>query len=213
LKQGKEVRLKARQAIIQGEVQQVGYRRRVSSIARRMGVKGYVKNLSDGSVKIVAQADEDLLDKFIDALKIEESPILVDKIDVKHLKLKKTFKDFRIISGNMVEELQEGLGAGEAQFNLFRHEFKDYREEFRDYRSEFRDFAKRTGENFMRLQSKYGEISDKLTAIPDSQQKISNKLTTMFEAFQKESIETRTQLIRAVDTLADLVKSKISGSL
>ncbi|MEM3083762.1 MAG: acylphosphatase [Nitrososphaerales archaeon] len=205
LRQGKEARLKASQVIVRGEVQHVGYRRRVSNIARRIGVKGYVKNLSDGSVKIVVQGDQGLLDKFIKALKIEEPPILVDRIDAKQIRVGKAFRDFRIISGSFVEELQEGLGAGEAQLYMFRNEF-------RDYRNEFRDFTKSTDENFMRLESRYGEISEKLTAILYSQQKISSQLVTMFETFQKESIETRTQLIRAVDSLADLIKSKSSGA-
>jgi acylphosphatase len=38
-----------------GHVQGVGFRYTVRSIARRYPVKGYVKNLADGSVELVAQ--------------------------------------------------------------------------------------------------------------------------------------------------------------
>ena len=180
--------LKIKQITVQGEVQQVGYRRRVWSMARRLTIKGYVKNMPDGSVKIVAQGDESSLDQFLLSLKIAEPPITVDSVDVKQINVKKGFKDFKILLGSTEEELQEGLGAGEAQLYLFRSEFKDYR-------SEFRGFAQRTDENFRSLEAKYGEISEKLTMILDT--------------LQKESLETRTQLIRAVDALTDLIKGKM----
>ncbi len=202
--------------LVQGEVQQVGYRRRVWSIARRLSIKGYVKNTQDGNVKIVAQGDEQALERFINELKITEPPIIVDSIAVKPTKLKKSFKDFKILLGSIAEELQEGLGAGEAQLYLFRSEFRDYRNEFRDYGGEFRDFAKRTDDNFGKLEAKYGEISEKLTMILDSQQKIfeaqqqiSEKLTVTLDVLRKEASETRTQLIRAVDALTELIKSKM----
>ena len=181
--------MEVKQITVQGEVQQVGYRRRIWSMARRLAIKGYVKNMPDGSVKIVAYGDENSLKQFIDALKITEPPIIVDSIDVKQIKVKKIFKDFKIVLGSIEEELQEGLGAGETQLYLFRSEFKDYR-------SEFKGFAQRTDENFRSLEAKYGEISEKLTMI----------LNTL----QKESLETRTQLIRAVDALTDLIKSKMT---
>lgn len=186
--------MKVKQITVQGEVQQVGYRRRIWNVARRLGIKGYIKNMPDGSVKIVAHGDENLLEKFVDALKIAEPPIVIDSIDVKETNVKKGFKDFKIVLGSVAEELQEGLGAGEAQLHLFRNEFSDYRNEFMDYRNEFRGFAQRTDENFKSLEARYGEISEKLTMILDT--------------LQKESLETRTQLIRAVDALTELIRSK-----
>jgi acylphosphatase len=192
----------SREITVQGEVQQVGYRRRIWNIAKRLTIKGYVRNMPDGSVTILAQGDENSMKQFVDALKITEPPILVDSIDVRDTKVKKVFKDFRIKAGSMAEELQEGLGAGESQLYMLRTEFRDYRTEFRDYRTEFRDyrtefggFAQRTDENFNRLETKYGEISEKLTMIMGT--------------LQKESMETRTQLIRSVDALTELIRSKL----
>jgi len=51
-----------------GDVQRVGYRFVVQDLARRMGVKGYVKNLPDGSVEIVAEASKEVIDKFVGAV-------------------------------------------------------------------------------------------------------------------------------------------------
>lgn len=58
---------------VKGIVQGVFFRARTKSIADSMNVKGYVKNLYDGSVKVVCEcADEDLLRKFINKLNIKE---------------------------------------------------------------------------------------------------------------------------------------------
>jgi acylphosphatase len=47
--------------IYAGHVQGVGFRYTVRSIARRYPVKGYVKNLTDGSVELVVQARPDAI--------------------------------------------------------------------------------------------------------------------------------------------------------
>jgi acylphosphatase len=56
-------------AIAYGMVQGVGYRYYVSDCARGSGVAGYVKNLPDGSVMIVAEGSYEALDAFIGLLR------------------------------------------------------------------------------------------------------------------------------------------------
>ena len=51
---------------ISGYVQGVGYRYSAVRVARSMGIKGYVKNLSNGNVYIEAEATKTQLKKFID---------------------------------------------------------------------------------------------------------------------------------------------------
>jgi acylphosphatase len=51
-------------AIAYGRVQGVGYRYYVSGCARGTGVDGYVKNLPDGSVMVVAEGSREALDAF-----------------------------------------------------------------------------------------------------------------------------------------------------
>ncbi len=57
--------MKCTRIIVHGEVQGVGFRRYVWSIAKRLGLKGYVKNLSDGKVEIVLQGDSKDIEKLI----------------------------------------------------------------------------------------------------------------------------------------------------
>ena len=48
-----------------GRVQGVGFRYTTASIAKRHPVVGYVKNLNDGSVELVAEAEREVLKQFL----------------------------------------------------------------------------------------------------------------------------------------------------
>jgi acylphosphatase len=50
---------------ITGRVQGVGFRHAARDQARYMGIKGYVKNLSDGSVFIEAEGDDEAMALFV----------------------------------------------------------------------------------------------------------------------------------------------------
>lgn len=72
---------------IKGNVQGVGFRSFVYNRAKAFGIKGYVENLDDGSVRVVAEGEEDHLLTFerylyegstfsrVDAVEFEEFPI------------------------------------------------------------------------------------------------------------------------------------------
>ena len=54
----------ARKYVVSGRVQGVGFRWFTESAAIRAGVRGWVRNLSDGRVEIRAQGDAGALDTF-----------------------------------------------------------------------------------------------------------------------------------------------------
>lgn len=58
-------------AVYSGRVQGVGFRYTTQSIARQIGVSGWVKNRSDGSVEILAEGADETLRRFL--RKLEES--------------------------------------------------------------------------------------------------------------------------------------------
>ena len=55
-----------RRVLFRGRVQGVGFRYTTASIARRHPVVGFVRNLPDGSVELVAEADAVALDRFLE---------------------------------------------------------------------------------------------------------------------------------------------------
>ncbi|MEM2935846.1 MAG: acylphosphatase [Candidatus Bathyarchaeia archaeon] len=123
------------EATVQGEVQRVGYRYIVQDTARRLGIKGYVQNMPDGTVKIVAEASEDVIQKFIEALKVKEPPMVVESIQVSYSKPTGEFPVFIIKYGDLTEEMAEGFGTGLKYISLSRDET---REGFQTLRSEMK---------------------------------------------------------------------------
>jgi len=51
-------------ALVTGRVQHVGYRSRVVTMARTLDLKGFVRNLPDGRVLVVAEGEESDLKRF-----------------------------------------------------------------------------------------------------------------------------------------------------
>lgn len=55
--------------VYSGRVQGVGFRFTAEEAAGRLGVVGWVKNLRDGRVEVVAEADERALTRFLEDLR------------------------------------------------------------------------------------------------------------------------------------------------
>lgn len=81
--------------LFSGNVQGVGFRYTAAELAKRLGVKGSVRNLSDGSVEIFAHGAKQQLDQFIHHLKDEFSDN-IRKVNTEYNKPTKTFTDFKI---------------------------------------------------------------------------------------------------------------------
>lgn len=56
-------------AVVRGWVQGVGYRDFASREASRLGLRGYVRNVSDGSVELEAEGTRSDLEGFLDRLR------------------------------------------------------------------------------------------------------------------------------------------------
>ncbi|MBT5022657.1 acylphosphatase [Candidatus Woesearchaeota archaeon] len=73
--------MKKIKANIKGKVQGVGFRLFVKQQASKLSLKGYVKNLPDGSVEIVVHGDESIVNKLMNACKLGSLMSKVDSID------------------------------------------------------------------------------------------------------------------------------------
>ncbi|NLJ17289.1 acylphosphatase [Globicatella sulfidifaciens] len=83
--------------IFKGNVQGVGFRYHVYQCALKSQVKGFVKNLNDGTVKAIVQTTENSIDCFID--EVFNTPyrlIKIDKIDINEITPTETYQDFSI---------------------------------------------------------------------------------------------------------------------
>jgi len=110
--------MKRVKALVDGIVQGVGYRYNVKHIAIKDKVKGYVKNLDDGRVEIVAEGDDQALERFLNDIRINKEPIFVESIDVSYEEPTGEFKTFKIITGSLEDEMVEGFSTGAMYFNI-----------------------------------------------------------------------------------------------
>ncbi len=83
-------------AIVKGYVQGVGYRFFAVRKAKEYGLKGWVKNLNDGNVQVVAEGERSILEEFIKDLKIGPYSANVTDIDIKWEKYTGEFKNFDV---------------------------------------------------------------------------------------------------------------------
>ena len=70
------------QIIVQGRVQGVGFRQFTQDTARRMGIAGWVRNLPDGRVEVLARVTEEIKPKFLAALRQGPTLSQVDHLSV-----------------------------------------------------------------------------------------------------------------------------------
>jgi acylphosphatase len=70
--------------IFTGRVQGVFFRATTQEVARRFDVAGWVRNESDGSVRMVAEGEEAELDRFLNAVKEAKQPNIDDVRLEKH---------------------------------------------------------------------------------------------------------------------------------
>jgi acylphosphatase len=68
-------------ACVSGQVQKVGYRKRVMQTAKAFGLKGIVENLEDGRVRIIVEGEDEKLKWFESAIDIKNTLIQVSTID------------------------------------------------------------------------------------------------------------------------------------
>lgn len=64
-----------------GRVHGVGFRMTAEEVAREFGVVGWVKNLRDGRVELIAEADEAILEQFLRSLRNGSMKNFIQKVD------------------------------------------------------------------------------------------------------------------------------------
>jgi acylphosphatase len=78
-----------------GRVQGVGFRFTAEDAASDLEITGWVRNLRDGRVEIVAEAEEGRLKEFLDKINLHFSSYIQDA-DIQWLPATGEFKDFGV---------------------------------------------------------------------------------------------------------------------
>lgn len=84
------------QMIVNGYVQGVGFRYFVKRNAQLLNVNGWVKNLENGDVEIIAQCSEFVFEKFLEIVKQGNNYSDVKKVNVNKIK-EESYSSFEIL--------------------------------------------------------------------------------------------------------------------
>ena len=82
---------------IHGQVHGVGFRYDTSLQARDLRLVGFVRNLPDGTVEIVAQGPKENLEKLVDWANHGPRSASVEKVGVQFSRPKTKYADFKIL--------------------------------------------------------------------------------------------------------------------
>ncbi len=96
-------------AIARGRVQRVGYREHVYNETFERNISGYVRNLKNREVEIVAEGSERDLQDLINKINIIRRPIAVKSFTVRWEEATGEYVDFEIIRGDIQEEIFERI--------------------------------------------------------------------------------------------------------
>ncbi len=81
---------------VTGVVQGVGYRAWAKRLAAELGVKGYVKNMDDGSVEMVVCAPDNIITVMINAAKKGPAASVVKSVETEDIDYKTEDEEFKI---------------------------------------------------------------------------------------------------------------------
>jgi acylphosphatase len=86
-------------AVVHGFVQGVGFRIFVQREATRLRLDGWVANLADGSVEVLAEGPADGLERLVAALRLGNAASAVTRVDVRHEPARGNLVGFIVRSG------------------------------------------------------------------------------------------------------------------
>jgi acylphosphatase len=196
------------ETIAKGTVQKVGYRDYVQEIARKLGVKGYVENMKDGTVKIVCETDKETLQNFTKLIKIKEELINVESIEIiKTQPATGEYEYFDIKYGSMEEEMGERLVAAfkiaSATHVDIKNMHKDMKAMHTDLKTSIQSMHTDLKES---VASMHTDLKEGIQSMHQDMNQNFKEMAIRYDAISAELLRTREELKRAVDNLVKVVE-------
>ncbi|PXF62038.1 MAG: acylphosphatase [Candidatus Methanogaster sp.] len=158
-------------ATVSGKIQNVGYRAKVIGIAKDFGLTGFVLNLDDGRVRIIAEGKNGDFGKFLDAIRIKNTLIDVADVEVEHADATGDLADFYKLVGEgetderldkasdylkeLIEVMRAGFGSLESKMDVMIEKQDVMIDETRGLREDLKGY----------MDMKFGKIDGELDLI------------------------------------------------
>jgi len=215
--------------VIKGNVQGVGFRVWVSLFAKRLGVRGLVRNLADGSVESFVDGSRQASEEFIRRISVKGMPddplsLHVEEIEVfwegerGYEPLWREYEGFEIDYGagelraadrEMLESLEWSKLHFAGMSRVFREEIGGLKGEFKAVRSDthnMHDDVKSVSSEISSMHDDVKAVHSEIKSMHDDVRVSFEEMAKRYDAISSELIRTREELIRAVNTLAELVE-------
>ena len=95
-----------------GTVQGVGLRAKIKYIAEDINIRGTVKNLDDGSVLVVCEADHDKIEKLVNQIRTSTKPAVINDIRIEEGSPTTNMKGFKVLLGDANTEILTAMRGG-----------------------------------------------------------------------------------------------------
>jgi len=179
--------------IVRGMVQRAGFRDFIQQKAYRHRVKGCVVNVGDGSVKIIAEAKEGILEAFLKDIAKAPEPVEIEKIERRLEKAEGNYHDFNIQwepNEAIIEKLETGFRyMKEMNGNLVKMD-KNLTKEIRIVGNKVEgvgENVEEVGRNVLTVSEKVDSVGSKVDSLRTVTKSGFEKLGTKMDSFRAES--------------------------
>ena len=182
--------------IVSGTVQGVGFRNIVRKVAVQFSLKGEVENLENGTVRIACEGMEEDIAKFIGRIRSVDYPITIDDIQTEYSDPRGEYKNtFRIITGDLAQEMFEGFATGYMYLDKIAGEIRSSTKTLSDKQDQMIDKQDQT---IAEIRSSTKTLSDKqdqtIAEIRSSTKTLSDKQDQTTKEIRAHSINNREML-------------------
>ena len=196
-------------AFVSGKVQMAGYRSKVVTIARAFGLKGYVRNLPDGRVKILAEGPLDDLERFLKAIKIENTLIKVDDIKSEFSDALGAYDDFFKVAGENETDARLDVAASHLKelIVVVKDGFKETVSKLGGMDGSLKDISQKQDEMIAEMRGGFKELSGKQDEmIAETRDGFKENNARLHELSAKQD-----SVIDAIDDVREDVVSEVQG--
>jgi len=157
-------------AHVSGKVQMAGYRSKVVTIARAFGLNGYVRNLPDGRVKILAEGPRDDLERLLKAIKIENTLIKVDDVQSEFSDALGAYDEFFKVAGENETDARLDVAAGHLKelIVVVKDGFKETVSKLGGMDGSLKEISKKQDEMIVEMRGGFKELSGKQDLVIDT---------------------------------------------
>ena len=188
-------------AYVSGKVQMAGYRSKVATIARVFGLKGYVMNLPDSRVKIVAEGHKADLERFLEAVRIKNTLIDVEEVKAEFSEASESYEEFFKVAGERETDARLDQAA-----EYLKELISAVREGFRDNGLKLDGI----GSKLDSVDSKLNSMSSCLREISGKQDQIIDKIDDAREDIVSEVHGMRSDLKGRTDERLQRIESDVT---